>query len=179
MSWRIQLLIVTEHLYLAPFLRGLCCLTSWKENVSIMNACIHVYKWFIVSDPFFGLLESWRFPVEASPCPSSMLSLRVLQLSSVLSNSFPNSFYHVMTLRIFSKVFSFKIPSLFLVWALPKSEIQFQQEFHLSNVSPCVCDSFTKNYVQPILVYTGTKCRLVLTLSSFYHFLYLGKLTPN
>ena len=144
-----------------------------------MYTCMHVCKWFKVSCPFFGLLESWRFPVEASPCPSSMLSLRVLQLLSVLSNSFPNSFYHVMTLRIFSKVFSFKIPSLFLVWVLPKSEIQFQQEFHLSNVSLCVCDSFTKNCVQPGLVYTSTTCRLVLTFGSFYPFLRLGKLTPN
>ena len=144
-----------------------------------MYAYMHVCKWFMVSCPFFSLLESWRFPIGASPCPSSMLSLRVLQLSSVLSNSFPNSFYHVMTLRIFSKVFSFKIPSLFLVWALPKSEIQFQQEFHLSNVSPCVCDSFTKNCVQPGSVYTSTKCRLVLTFGSFYPFFCLSKLTPN
>ena len=146
-----------------------------------MYAYMHVCKWFKVSCPFFGLLESWRFLVGASPCPSSMLSLRVLQLSSVLSNSFPNSFYHVMTLLLFSKVFSFEIPSIFLMWALPKSEIQFQQRFHLSNVSPCVCvcESFIKNCVQPRLVYTSTTCRLVLTFGSFYPFLCLGRLTPS
>ena len=144
-----------------------------------MYACMHVCKWFMVSCPFFCLLRSWCFPAEVSSCPS--LSLRVFQSSIVLSHSFPNSFYHVMTLLLFSKVFSFEIPSIFLMWALPKSEIQFQQRFHLSNVSPCVCvcESFIKNCVQPRLVYTSTTCRLVLTFGSFYPFLCLGRLTPS
>ena len=94
-SWRLQLLIVAVHFVSCP----IPCLISWKENVSFMYACMHVCmyaymhvcKWFMVSCQLFSLLESWRFPVGASSCPSSMLSLRVLQLSSVLSNSFPNS----------------------------------------------------------------------------------------
>ena len=166
-SCRLQLLIAAEHHVSCPVSWRPALFNFLKENVSFVNACMHVCmcaKWFIVSCPFFGLLRSWCFPAEVSSCPLSMLSLRIFQSSIVLSHSFPNSFYNVMTLRIFSKVFSFKIPSLFLVWALPKSEIQFQQEFHLSNVFSCVCDSFTKNCVQLGLVYTSTTCILVFDI---------------
>ena len=144
-----------------------------------MHACMHVCKMIHNFLPILRLAV-----VVMLSCRDFilfMLSLRVFQSSIVFSHSFPNSFYHVMTLCIFSKVFSFKIPSLFLVWALPISEIQFQQRFHLSNVSPyvCMCESFIKNCVQPELVYASTTCRLVLTFGSFYPFICLRRLTPS
>ena len=43
----------------------------------------------------------------------------------------------------------------------------------------CVCESFIKNCMQLGLVYTSTKCGLVLTFGSFYPFFCLSKLTPN
>ena len=85
-----------------------------------------------------------------------------------------------MTLRIFSK-FSLSRSHLF-----SKCEHCLNRKFNSNKgftfqmfLHVCACDSLTKNSVQPRWVYTGTKFRAVLTFSSFYAFLYLGKITPS
>ena len=141
-----------------------------------MYACVQMIHGFL---PILLLVE-----VVMLSCRGFVLSFVVSKGFSIIDCAFaffPKFFLSCNDSSLILKSFLFRDPIIFLMWALPKSEIQFQQRFHLSNVSPCVCvcESFIKNCVQPGLVYTSTTCGLVLTFGSFYLFLCLGRLTPS